>query len=542
MKRLLLITVMLISSITNAQDFDFACGLTSEQKKEARSIELEALKAGLPTGYIAFATDGSPVFYTITGPSPCDQHILGEYLTTVTSTLGDLTDPEYATVLTNANGFIADANAEITRLANIRAPRITELQDLFTADQETIDNGLTLSLETTNCEDTVGILGYGNALIDVQLVGGDLIEELDTTSWDTFIDAVERQIVQTNADIISFSFEGRLAAYYADNHTEPSSLAQSIKDAADAVVNTDERKAFLKSLNHTTEVVVGDAYGGNGEITVVIDNMFLDTGVSGNNISVGGGITGEEFRTITLKVIQRIWKYHTADNQIPLIPTGLTKAQYDKASLATTHGSRHTLVGSLANTFVSVGDPVGRDNLWDVNAPFDSDFFEFTRISTGESTKLYTIYFGDADTPPSDELGEMTSYQFRQIYLYSILRVYEYQYPDAPALTVASALANIFDSNTEPGYLPDVLAEQAMNRASGSRTSLFLDLENQNTKLDITVTGLRVKIENTHSSTSYEFYYSNFKGTGNYLADLDDDGIRGIYEEVIRASWNVLRL
>ena len=203
---------------------------------------------------------------------------------------------------------------------------------MFTADQETIDNGLTLSLETTNCEDTVGILGYGNALINVQLIGGDLIEELDPTAWGNFIDAVERQIVQTNADIISFSFEGRLEAYYSNNANEPSSLAQSIKDAADAVVNTDERKAFLKSLNHTTEVVVGDAYGGNGEITVIIDNMFLDTGVSGNNISVGGGITGEEFRTITLKVIQRIWKYHTAGNQIPLIPTGLTQAQYNKAS------------------------------------------------------------------------------------------------------------------------------------------------------------------------------------------------------------------
>ena len=91
------------------------------QKKEARLIELEALKIGLPTGYITYATDGIPVFYTITGPSPCGQYILGEYLTTVSSTLGDLTDSEYATVLTNANGFIADANAEITRLANTRS-------------------------------------------------------------------------------------------------------------------------------------------------------------------------------------------------------------------------------------------------------------------------------------------------------------------------------------------------------------------------------------------------------------------------------------
>ena len=126
--------------------------------------------------------------------------------------------------------------------------------------------------------------------------------------------------------------------------------------------------------------------------------------------------------------------------------------------------------------------------------------------------------------------------------MYSILRVYAYQYPDAPALTVDSALANIFDSNTEPGYLPDVLAEQAMNRAAGSRSSLFTALEGQNTKLDISVTNLRVKIENTHSSTSYEFYYSDFEGTGDNLSNLNDNGIRGIYEEVIRASWNVLRL
>ena len=234
MKQLLLITVMLISSITTAQNFDFACGLSSEQKKEARLIELEALKSGLPTGYITFATDGIPIFYTVTGPNPCNQFIFGDYIATVSSTLGDLTDPEYDVVFDNAEQAIIDANAEITRLAGVRTDRIAALQLLFAAGSDAHDNDFTLNITTDSCNDNIGIVD-GSMTINIipnTLYSTRTLEELGDTNWILLQAEVEKQIGLQIVAKYNQSFEGKLEAYYDDHVNEPSTLAQSIKDKA----------------------------------------------------------------------------------------------------------------------------------------------------------------------------------------------------------------------------------------------------------------------------------------------------------------------
>ena len=281
MKRLLLITVMLISSITNAQNFDFGCGPTSEQKKEVRLMELEALKSSLPAGYITFATDGIPVFYTITGPSPCNQFIFGDYIATVSSTLGDLTDPEYDVVFDNAEQAIIDANAEIIRLAGVRTDRKAALQLLFAAGSDAHDNGFTLNITTDSCNDNIGIVD-GNATINIvpnNLYSTRTLEELGNTNWILLQAEVEKQIGLQIVAKYNQSFEGKLEAYYDDHVNEPSTLAQSIKDkAADYMTNLD-RLAFLKLLTYSTSEVVSGAIG-NPTVVVTINNKFYNTEVA----------------------------------------------------------------------------------------------------------------------------------------------------------------------------------------------------------------------------------------------------------------------
>ena len=294
------------------------------------------------------------------------------------------------------------------------------------------------------------------------------------------------------------------------------------------MINSDERKALLKTLNHTTSVVVGDAYSSNGEITVIINEMYFDTGVSGTGqLGTSDGVTVEEFRIIVLKVIQRIWEIHTADNQIPSYPTGLTVAQINAADSATSGIGRHTELARWLPTGVDISYSIENDN--------DGEFLTFSK--GGTSYTLHTKHFGPPVTYSTLEGIERDP--FRTYFILAIVRMYQLNYPDAPELTIDSALDNMLYSTTEPGWMPDVLAEQAFGRQPGSRKTLFTHLSTLNTKLDVTVTTTRVKVLNNVTNEEYSFYYTDAPWSVSNLSDVGDIG--GLYFEVIRASWVVLR-
>ena len=522
MKQLLLIIVTLISSITNAQDFDFLCGLTSEQKKEERSIELEALKSGLPTGYIAFATDGIPIFYTVTGPNPCNQFIFGDYIATVSSTLGDLTDPEYDVVFDNAEQAIIDANAEIIRLAESRTDRIAALQLLFAAGSDAHDNDFTLNITTDSCNDNIGIVD-GSMTINIipnTLYSTRTLEELGDTNWILLQAEVEKQIGLQIVAKYNQSFEGKLEAFYDDHVNEPSSLPQSIKDkAADNMTNLD-RLAFLQLLTYSTSEVV-NAASGNPTVVVTINNKFFNTEVA----ALGLGylhLSEEDFETVTLKVIQKIWSEVYSD---PLIPTGLTMAQYNAANTAWDNSMKFELIQDLAIT--------GVVDVSTLKANTEGQFITFSSPSGAhEDISVHSVHFG------STVLGSVEKPPFRDYYLFCILAVHQIQYPNQPDLTAEQALDHIFSSTTEPGFLFDSLAAQAEARANGSRKTLLTALESRG-DLNISVSNQTVTVTNSNdSSQTRSFTISDFGEGTPILSTLDGRGYAGLYFETIRAAWN----
>ena len=125
-------------------------------------------------------------------------------------------------------------------------------------------------------------------------------------------------------------------------------LLHSLLKTKQADYNTSTaRIAFFKLLTYSTSEVISNV-SVNPTVGITINNKIYETGVAAVGLD-HGYLSTEDFHRAILKVIQKIWSEVYSD---PLIPTGLTMAQYNAANTAWDNSMKFELIQDLAITGV----------------------------------------------------------------------------------------------------------------------------------------------------------------------------------------------
>ena len=307
--------------------------------------------------------------------------------------------------------------------------------------------------------------------------------------------------------------------------TEWDNLVDAISDKVNTLVFRAERIAQVLLLDDTLD-----------NITITYTAPIFGTSTEGfviNNTStlrVGGYSTNGE--TLIQNLLPNDWNSYIdaiSDEidylNVPLIPTGLTSEQFHAANAAADNNTRHTFLQAL--------DMPGVVNVSALLFNDDGEFLTFSDPNgIHESISVNSAQFGQST------VGDLTGLPFRDYYLFCILAIYQIQYPQATALSYNDALAHIFSSTTEPGYIIDSIGAEIRSTSASTRGSLFEPKWEGYGDLNVTATGNRVIVSNSANTESYDFPATDF-GSAT-IAELGEGAFAAFYLEALRGAWNII--
>ena len=523
MKKIMIMFVMLLGSVTYAQDFDFGC-IDYEQLRIDRQIEITNLS--IPGFLNVFSqekgTQDELIVQDDTGLDLIADQDLG---------LGRL--ELYSE--TNWAGTIGTTLPnEVTRIKNLIIAEINtaatgELTGIFAdADNSPSDSQLAdysvLDFKVTNLTDLNSRVAYivnsltangvtvsrfngsiftvamtGKTTVDVQYVTNDL-------NGPTLFRNLYFQLVQTKYNLLH-SNEDLVA------------LRNTRKSQIQALVSN------YDYITIEIEPRIGDNFANVDAFVINDDNNFVYVVTDYQ----GGIETIEELENANWSDLKQDISDEVDElvriANLPLIPTGLTVDQYNAANNAADNNDRHDFLQAL--------DMPGVVNVSALLFNNDGEFLTFSDPNgIHESISVNSINFGQST------VGGLTGRPFRDFYLFCILAIYQIQYPDAPALSYNDALAHVFSSETEPGYIIDSIGAKLRSTSTTSRGTLFEPKWENYGDINVTATSNRIRVSSTTHTEVYDFEAPDF---GSPTIDgLDEGAFAALYLEALRGAWNII--
>ena len=299
MKKIILMFVVLITSITNAQTFDFGCEVSVRDAREAQLAALVGQHNVTSMTHFESDPGSTPAYVGASYVQNGSPFTFG--LSTSVGLIEDITDwsTKYSELVAK---LIADSGIEPTTHAH-RAGVLTSYNSIegISNIEVKVENPSNLSVATVYLEwDLNGVaqdtyyFSATNPTVDSNgQVPGDL-SYYEPGQFETNRERLYNKLI-AHISVVT-TYEDDIAAFYATSDAPPTELTDLIKAEANKDVSN-FTNAFLPKLNK-----FGESFTSFSNNTVTFNTVSVDaTGIGNSNTGAG------KRRAVTLEVMQKIW-------------------------------------------------------------------------------------------------------------------------------------------------------------------------------------------------------------------------------------------